>query len=351
MLAPAYHVLPLAAIVRERTLPIAGRVLAHLNQRVNAADVIAEASFSREHALINVARILNISVREADRFIKVKQGSEIAQGALLADTGGLFARTVRAPRAGRVIAAGGGQILMEAGSARIELRAGLPGVVSRIIPERGVEIRAVGALAQGVWGNGRIDSGLMTSLIEKQDDVLNAERLDMSMRSLVILGGHVRDADTLRAAMDLTVRGLILSSLHSSLIQMARQMKYPILVLDGFGAMPMNSAVFKLLTTNAKREITVNAERFDRYEGVRPEVYIPLPVSTEPDEPQDFYYLAAGQTVRMRRPPYAGAIGIIESLRPGLSLLPSGLRAPAADVKIESGETTIVPLANLEIVG
>ncbi|MCL4259012.1 MAG: hypothetical protein KJZ52_00170 [Anaerolineales bacterium] len=351
MLAPAYHVLPLAAIVRERTLPIAGRVLAHLNQRVNAADVVAEASFSREHTLINVARMLNISAREADRFIKVKQGSEVAQGALLADAGGLFARTVRAPRAGRVIAVGGGQILMEAGSARVELRAGLPGVVSRIIPERGVEIRAVGALAQGVWGNGRIDSGLMTSLIEKQDDVLNAERLDMSMRSLVILGGHVRDADTLRAAMDLTVRGLILSSLHSSLIQMARQMKYPILVLDGFGAMPMNSAVFKLLTTNAKREITVNAERFDRYEGVRPEVYIPLPVSTEPDEPQDFYYLAAGQTVRMRRPPYAGAIGIIESLRPGLSLLPSGLRAPAADVKIESGETAIVPLANLEIVG
>ena len=53
-------------------------------------------------------------------------------------------------------------------------------------------------------------------------------------------------------------------------------------VLDGFGAMPMNSAAFKLLTTNNKREVTVNAEHFDRYSGNRPEVIIPLPVSTEP---------------------------------------------------------------------
>jgi hypothetical protein len=42
-------------------------------------------------------------------------------------------------------------------------------------------------------------------------------------------------------------------------------MRYPILVLDGFGAIPMNSAAFKLLTTNNKREVTVNAEHFDRY--------------------------------------------------------------------------------------
>jgi len=250
-----------------------------------------------------------------------------------------------------VMIVGGGQILMEVGDARIELRAGLPGVVTKVIPERGVEIRTAGALVQGVWGNGRIDSGLMTSLIEKPDDLLSAERLDVSLRGSVILGGHVRDADTLRAAAELPVRGLILSSIYSPLIQTAYQMKYPILVLDGFGAMPMNSAAFKLLTTNNKRDATVNAEHFDRYTGNRPEVIIPLPVSSEPAEPDDFYHFATGQTVRMRRPPHAGMIGTIANLRPGLSPLPSGLRAPAADVKLENGETAVVPLANLEVVG
>lgn len=351
MLAPVYHVLPLATIVRERTLPVAGKVLAHVDQRVSSTDVVAEASFAREHVLIDVARTFNVTARVADRMIKVNQNDRVAQGALVAEAGGFIPRSIRAPRAGRVMIVGGGQVLMEVGDARIELRAGLPGVVTKVIPERGVEIRTAGALVQGVWGNGRVDSGLMTSLIEKPDDLLNAERLDPSLRGSVILGGHVRDADTLRAAAELTVRGLVLSSLHSSLLQTAYQMKYPILVLDGFGGMPMNSAAFKLLTTNDKRDATVNAEHFDRYSGNRPEVIIPLPVTAEPAEPDDFYEFASGQTVRMLRPPHAGMIGTLAALRPGLSQLPSGLRARAADVKLENGDTVLAPLANLEVVG
>lgn len=224
-------------------------------------------------------------------------------------------------------------------------------MVTQVIPERGVGIRTSGALVQGVWGNGRIDNGLMVSLIEKPDDVLTADQLDVSLRGSVILGGHVKDLETLKAAAELPVRGLIISSLLSSLIVPAYQMRFPILVLDGFGTMPVNSAAFKLLTTNNKREATVNAEHFDRYSGNRPEVIIPLPFSTEPEEPNSYESFAVGQTIRMRRPPNAGMIGSITSLRPGLSTLPSGLRARAADVKLENGESVLVPLVNLEVVG
>jgi len=351
MLAPVLHVLPLTTIVRERTLPVAGKVSAHMNQRVSPTDVIAEANFAREHVLLDVARTFNITANAADKLIRVKAGDRLMVGALVAEGSGIFSRAIKAPRAGRVMVSGGGQVLMEVGDARIELRAGLPGVVTQVIAERGVVIRTAGALIQGVWGNGRIDNGLMVSLIEKPDDVLTADRLDVSLRGSVILGGHVRDADTLRAAAELPVRGLILSSLYSPLIANAYQMKYPILALEGFGAMPMNSAAFKLLTTNNKREATVNAEHFDRYNGNRPEVIIPLPVSSEPEEPGMYETFAVGQTIRMRRPPNAGMIGTISNLRPGLSELPSGLRAVAADVKLENGESVIVPLVNLEVVG
>jgi hypothetical protein len=171
------------------------------------------------------------------------------------------------------------------------------------------------------------------------------------MRGSVILGGHVRDADTLRAATDQQIRGLIIPSMMSQLIQTAYQMRYPILVLDGFGAMPMNSSAFKLLTTNGEREVTVNAEHFDRYSGNRPEAIIPLPVTNEPEEPEPFNAFAVGLTVRMRRPPFAGMIGTISNLPAGLSILQSGLRASAADVKLENGESVTVPLVNLEVVG
>jgi len=351
MLAPVLHILPLATIVRERTLPVAGKVHARLDQRVSSTDVVAEANFAREHVLLDVARTFGISANAADKLIKVNQGDRLTQDALIAEGGGMFSRPIKAPRPGRVMVAGGGQVLMEVGDTRIELRAGLPGVVTQIIPERGVVIRTAGALIQGTWGNGRIDNGLMVNLIDKPDAVLSPDRLDVSLRGSVILGGHVRDAETLRAAAELPVRGLILSSMLSSLLQTAVQMRFPILVLDGFGAMPMNTASFNLLTSNNKREATVNAEPFDRYNGNPPEVIIPLPVSNEPGEPNAYVAFAAGQRIRMRRSPHPGMLGMLVSLPTGLSLLPSGLRAPAGEVKLENGATVLVPLVNLEVVG
>ena len=351
MLAPVLHVLPLATITRERTLPVAGKVNVHVNQRVNPTDVVAEANFAREHVLLDVARTFGVTPNAADKMIRVKEGDRLQQGALVAESGGLIPRSIKAPRAGRVMIVGSGQVLMEVGDSRVELRAGLPGVVTQVLPEKGVVIRTAGALIQGVWGNGRIDNGLMVNLLEKPDDVLNPERLDVSLRGSVILGGHVRDQETLRAAAELPVRGLILSSLLSPLIVPAYQMRYPIIVTDGFGAMPMNSAAFKLLTTNNKREATVNAEHFDRYSGNRPEVIIPLPVSSDPPEPNSFEAWHPGVVVRLRRPPNAGMIGTLSNLPAGLSTLPSGLRAPAAEVRLENGETVLVPLVNLEVVG
>ncbi len=233
----------------------------------------------------------------------------------------------------------------------MELRAGIPGTIIQVIPGYGAVIQTAGALIQGVWGNGRIDTGVLTNLAEKPDEVLSAGRLDVSQRGSIILAGLVRDAETLQAAAELPVRGLIISSLFPSLIPTAREMRYPIVVTDGFGMLPMNSAAYKLLSTSAKREVTLNAEPYDRYAGTRPEVIIPLPVSQDPALPRDVETFAPGQQVRLRRPPAAGSIGILMSIRPGLTTLPSGLRASAAEIKLDSGESVIAPLVNLEVVG
>ena len=351
MQAPVHHIVGLTSIVRERLLPVSGTVLARLNQKVSSTDVIAETNWAREHILLDVARTLHITPSAADRLIKCKVDDHIAASAEVAVGAGLFPRSARAPREGRVVAVGGGQVLMEVGDSRMELRAGIPGTIIEIIPNRGAVIQPAGALVQGIWGNGRIDSGLLVNIAEKPDGVLTAGRLDVSLRGSILLAGMVNDAETLQTAADLPVRGLILSSLSPSLIQAAREMRYPIMVTDGFGPLPMNSAAFKLLSTNAKRDVTVNAETYDRYSGARPEVIIPLPISTDPPSPREVETYAPGLQVRMRRPPALGMIGSIVAVKPGLTTLVSGLRAPAAEVKLENGETVVVPLVNLEVVG
>ncbi len=159
MLAPVNHILPLTTIERERVLPVAGNVIAKLNQNVSSTDLIAEATWSREHLLIDVARALGISPNAADRLIRVKVNETVSESTEIAVGKGMGSRTVRAPRAGRVVAVGGGQVLMETGDASIQLRAGIPGTVVNIIPNRGARIRTVGSLIQGAWGNGRIETG------------------------------------------------------------------------------------------------------------------------------------------------------------------------------------------------
>jgi hypothetical protein len=350
MQAPVHHIIGLTSIVRERLLPISGTVLVRLNSKVSPNDVIAEANWAREHVLLDVARTLGVSANAADRLIKCKVDDHLAAGTEIAAGKGLFPQSVVAPRDGRVMIVGGGQVLMEVGETKMELRAGISGTVIEVIPNRGAVIQTAGALVQGVWGNGRIDSGLMVNLAEKPDDVLDAGRMDVSMRGSVILGGILTSVEALKAAADLPVRGLILASLYSSLIPQAREMRYPIIVTDGFGPIPMNSAAYKLLSTNAKREVTVNAEAYDRYSGARPEVIITLPATNPPDL-REVETFAAGLQVRMRRPPALGMIGKIASVKPGLTTLLSGLRAPAAEVKLENGETVVVPLVNLEVVG
>jgi hypothetical protein len=351
MQAPVHHVVGLTSIVRERVLPVAGKVVVRLQQKVSAGDVVAETHWAREHVMLDVARVLGISANAADRLIKCKVDDRLEADTEIAVGKGFFPRTVKAPRAGRVVAVGGGQVLMEVGEAKMELRAGIPGTVVEIIPDRGVIIQAAGGLVQGMWGNGRIDTGVLVNLAEKPDSVLSASRLDVSLRGSIILAGIVKDAETLQAAAELPVRGLILSGIYPSLIQKAREMRFPIIATEGFGPLPMNSLAYKLLSTNAKREVIINAEQFDRYTGARPEVIIPLPISSDPPAPHEVDIFAAGSQVRMRRPPHIGMIGSIVAIKPGLSTLPSGLRAPAAEVKLENDETVLVPLVNLEVVG
>lgn len=351
MIAPVHHVIGLTSIVRERILPISGNLLVRQGQKVSATEIIAEAKLPREHTLIDVARALQISPAAAERLVRCKVGERLAAGTEIAKGKSLFANAIKVPREGTVVAVGGGQILLETSAAKVELKAGVPGTVIEVLPGRGAVIQAAGSLVQGVWGNDKIEIGALVNLMNAPDDTLTESKMDVSLRGSILLGGMIQNKEALRAAADLPARGLIVPSIAPALIGLAREMPYPIVVTDGLGALPMNSAAYRLLTTNAKREAVINAESYNRYTGAKPEVIIPLPISSEPPPSPDAQTLAVGLQVRMLRPPALGALGVIEKMLPGLTVLSSGLYAPAAEIKLESNEIIIAPLVNLEVVG
>jgi hypothetical protein len=348
MLAPVRHILPLTTIRRERLLPFPGKVVVRRGQKVGATDTVAEVNLAPEHILLDLARGLGISAKKVENYIQIKVGYPVAEGDIIAGPAGMTRRVVRAPHNGRVIQVDGGKALLEVQGQPFELKAGLPGTVIDLLPDRGVVIETTGALVQGIWGNGRIEFGLMYVLAKTPDHTLTTDSLDVSQRGSIILAGHCASAEALKSAEEMPLRGIVLSSLSPALIPVAAKMRIPVMVIEGFGRWPMDTASFNLLTTNARREIALNSEPWDRYLGTRPELVIPLPATGELPPPRDADFFGTGQQVRVLRAPYAGKIGTLVDL-PGMVVFPSGIRAMAGEVHLESGESAVLPLANLEV--
>jgi hypothetical protein len=351
MLAPVVHILPLTSLRRERLLPVPGRVTARMDQNVTPLDVVAEAHYGQEHLLIDVARTFGMAAEAAQKLVQVQGGETVSKGQTLAQKKGFVPQILKAPCNGMVMLAGSGRILMEAGEGVYELRAGIPGRITRVVSERGVEITFNGALVQGVWGNGKLGLGVMLPLLSAPEDVLTMKQLDVSLRGSILLAGHCSDAAVLQAAGEMPVRGIILGSLAPALVSVAMQMDYPIIVVNGFGQKPMDSAAYKLLTTNVKRDVTLNAEPYARQTGVRPEILISLPVTQEPPQLREVETFAPDQPVRLTRAPHSGKVATLARLLPGMTAMPSGLRVAAAEVRLDSGDQVVVPLANLEVIG
>lgn len=349
MLAPVVHVLPMTRIRRHRLLPLTGRVLVRKAQTVSPVDVIAEAQLEPRHQLLDIARGLGVAIGEADKLVQREAGETVAEGDVLAGPVGWGKRVVRAPCNGKIILTGRGKMLIEEDRAPYQLLAGLPGEVISLIPGRGGVVESIGALVQGVWGNGRVNFGPLRTLINKGEDILTVDQFDIDLRESVVFAGFCGDEQVLRAAAELPLRGLILSSMAAALIPAAEEISIPIVVIEGFGLLPINSSAFNLLITSEQREIAVNAEKMDAYANQRPEVFISLPVSRTVHEPREATLFSPGQKVRIVRAPYQSQIGTLVTLKPGLEVLPSGIKATSAEVELENSIKVKLPLANLEV--
>jgi len=352
MLAPTLELSSLTKITRNRELPIPGKVLVRQGQQVEARDIVAEAVITPEHIILDIARGLNVSAQQADDFMQRSVGETLNQGDLIAGPVGLTRRVVRAPKAGKIVMGGEGQILIEVDSSPFELLAGLPGTVTALIPDHGAVIETTGAIVQGLWGNGKMAFGLMQSTLQTPDDELKTNQLDVSQRGVMLLGGHCCDEKVLQKAAEIPLRGLALTSMTSDLVLLAKRMQYPIILLEGFGRRSLNSISYNILTNNDNREIVLNATALQPSNGTHPEIIIPLEGSRELDTPslaiEDF---TPGQRVRISRDPFAAHTGTIKFLYQDPIEFPSGLHLPAASITLSTNEEQIsVPLANLEAI-
>jgi len=346
---PITHVIPMTTIRRELTLPVPGTVVVRMNERVQAGDVLAEAEPAARYYTLDLARALGVSPKEAVRHLRRERGERVDAGDILAGPVGLTRRTLRAPAAGEIVGVQDGRITFEARGTPLALRASFTGVVVGTDGVQSVTLEATGALVQGVWGNGKQDTGVMRQVSSAAGDRIEPEQFDLSLRGAVLLGGICAHPGALQQAAELSVRGIILGSLAADLVPHVRRLGFPVLVTEGFGEIPMNSAAFSLLTTNVGREVTVDGRVGGPYTLQRPEVIIPLPASRQVSLPDEVVPIHPGIRVRVIHPPYMGAVGVVRELPARAVPYPSGVLARSARIELEGIGAAMVPLANLEV--
>jgi hypothetical protein len=346
---PLTHVIHMTTIRREQRLPVAGAVLARMNEKVQAGDVLAEAEPASRYYSLDLARALGVSAKEAVKFVRRERGERADAGDILAGPAGVTRRTLRAPAAGEVVGIQDGRLIFEARGAVVAMRANFAGVVVGTDGVQSVTLETTGALVQAVWGNGKQETGVLRQVAATGGDRLEPSQFDLSLRGAVVLGGMCTQPSALQQAAELSIRGLILGSLAADLVPLARRVSYPIVVTEGFGEIPLNTAAFSLLTTNVGREVTVDGHAGGSYSLERPEVIIPLPASRQVALPDEVVPISPGVRVRVVQAPYLGAVGVVREVPARAVAYPSGVLARSARVELEGSGPAMVPLANLEI--
>lgn len=343
------HFMQMCTVRRQRKLLGPGTITVRVRERVQPSDVVAEVQPPAKHYFLDLAAGLGVPPAEAGRYVKVELGGRVEQGQILAGPVGIARRTMRAPANGRVLTLTRGRLLFEALQDPYPLHAGLPGEVAGSDGASSVIIETTGALIQGVWGNGRRGWGVMRVIGTDPAERLQPSKLDLTLRGALIVAGTVDNPAPLHQATELTIRGMILGSMSAELIPVALRMSYPIMLTEGFGAIPINGPAYELMTANGGREASLEATIREPFESQLPEAIVPLPASQRARSPDNVVPLEPGVRVRALRAPYTGAVGSILHFLPRPEGYPSGVLAHSASVELAGIGPVSIPLANLEV--
>ncbi|MGD8821807.1 MAG: hypothetical protein PVG63_01800 [Anaerolineales bacterium] len=346
---PITHLNPLVTIRRSRKLPVSGTIIARVNERVTAEDILAEAEPDPRLYYLDVARGLGISEKQVGRYLTRDPGDRLDAGEIIAGPVGVGRRTIRAPYDGRIVAISKGRVLFEARGENYSLKAGFPGTVVSTDGSRELIIETTGALLQAVWGNGKHDFGVMRAVGDGPDSTLQTGNLDIGLRGAVLFAGMCDQSAPFHQATELAVKGVILGSIDSHLIGVVRRLDYPVVVIEGFGQLPINQAAYKLLSSNVGREVAVEASTPSPYGDQRPEVVIPLPPTKSADLPSKIVRLSPGVRVRVIREPHMGAVGTVKELIDQAVRYQSGVLAHSVTVELEGIGRETMPVSNVEV--
>ena len=363
---PGLKILKKYTILKDRILPLRGKIKTEIDKIVSSDDIVASANIPGNVKMINIANKLNIESNYLNQCMLVKVGDNVSEGQIIAQNKGLFGlfkTDVKSPVIGEItqISEITGQVVISEPPDPIEVDAYIPGKVNEIYSDEGVQIKSSGTYIQGIIGIGGEKKGKLRVLSNTADTISESD-ITPDCKDCIIVVGSFLDYDIYQKAKKIGVSGIITGGFnYNSLSKIlgyslgvaitGTESGLTIIITEGFGNIKMSQKTYDLLLENDKKNISINGSTQIRAGVLRPEVFIHNSGFDELDDyNQDDLIIEIGSKVRIIREPYFGKIGEVVDLPHSLQKMESGTLTRVAKILFTDGSSKIIPRTNLEVI-
>ncbi|MDP8232048.1 MAG: hypothetical protein P9L91_05195, partial [Candidatus Zophobacter franzmannii] len=280
---------------KERILPIKGKVLVKVGDKVKAEDLVAETMLPGNVIPIKLANKMGCTPQQLVDFLKVEPGAMITEGQVLAENKGflgtgLWKNSFKSPTDGEIesVSKHTGQMLLREPRIPIQVKAFVAGVITEVIPDQGVVIENKSAYIQGIFGLGGETFGEIKVIAKDPADTLEANMIDESCKGKIIVGGSLVSYAAIKKAMEVDVAAIITGGIEDHDIKELlgydigvaitghEDINTTIIVTEGFGNINMAHKTFELLKSFDGQKASCHGMTQIRAGVMRPEVIIPI---------------------------------------------------------------------------
>ena len=365
---PGLKVAAGTTIRNERRLPIEGEVIVQVGDRIEAEDVVANASLPGNVQLVNIANLLSIPTEDIHEYMLKKEGDPIGKDEIIGETKGLFGlfkSQARAPINGTIesISEVTGQVIIREAPIPVNIMGHISGSIVEIISDEGAVVEAYGTYIQGIFGIGGETVGALEVVVDSPDAPLTKDLIQPRHRDSILCGGAIVGNDAIQEAIRQGVKGIIVGGIHDGdlrdllgyelgvAITGSEELGLTLVVTEGFGEISMAARTFDLLKAQEGMMTSINGATQIRAGVVRPEIIIPVEDQEEPVETGiTGDALDIGTPIRIIREPYFGELGHVSALPVELQELETEAKVRVLEVELEDGNRVILPRANVEII-
>jgi len=354
-------------VVKERRLPVPGKVLVNDGSEVKHDQIVAEAFVRGDPYVLKVNVLLTCEPEEIKDYMVKKEGDHVNKDEPVAKYIGFFGlskKFVNSPVNGTVesVSDSTGQVIVRGDPIPVNVNAYIPGKVVKVMQREGILIETEAAFIQGIFGIGGETFGTLKLVANSPEEMLDADKILPEHKGCVVVGGSEVTLEALRKAVQVGVAGIVAGGVrHLALrdfmgteigvaITGEEELGVTLIITEGFGKMKMSRRTFDLLKRFDGYGVHMNGATQIRAGVQRPEIIIPHNEPFEEKASEFSSGMVPGTPIRIIREPYFGAIGKVSSLPIELQKAESESDIRVVEVEIEDGRKVIVPRANVEII-